>query len=86
MAVNECRLCGRVGPTEVHHVFSGSYRKRSDEFGATVNLCPECHRYIHSGKGVEAKRQLQCEVQYEVMDANEWTLRDWFLIFGKSWI
>lgn len=82
----ECRLCGRIGPTEEHHVFSGSYRRLSDEYGATVRLCPECHRYIHSGKGVEDKRQLQCDVQYEVMDANGWDLNMWLQIFGKSWI
>ena len=86
MAVNECILCGRIGPTEVHHVFPGAYRKLSDEYGAVVLLCPECHRYIHSGKGVEDKRQLQCDVQYEVMDANEWDLNMWLQIFGKSWI
>ena len=86
MAVGECRLCGRVGPTETHHVFAGAYRQLSDRYGATVTLCHSCHRYIHSGKGVEDKRQLQCDVQYEVMDANEWGLNMWLQIFGKSWI
>ena len=51
-----------------------------------MNLCPECHRYIHSSKGVETKRQLQCDVQYLTMDANEWDLNMWIQIFGKSWI
>lgn len=82
----ECRLCGKIGPTEEHHVFSGSYRKLSDKYGATVRLCPKCHSYIHSGKGYEDKRQLQCDVQYELMDANEWDLNQWLQIFGKSWI
>lgn len=64
----ECRLCGKHGIMERHHV------------------CPECHRHIHSSKGWEDKQQLQCDIQYEVMDANGWTVRDWLKLWGKSWI
>lgn len=51
-----------------------------------MDLCPSCHRYIHSSKGVETKRQLQCDIQYQVMDANEWDLNWWLLIWNKSWL
>lgn len=83
----ECRLCGKHGIMERHHVFGGVYRKTSDRIeGCVVTLCPECHRHIHSSKGWEDKQQLQCDIQYEVMDANEWTVRDWLKLWGKSWI
>lgn len=81
-------MCGRTGTVERHHVFGGIYRKHSEQFKeyCVINLCPECHRFIHSSKGAETKRQLQCDIQYLAMDGNEWTLRDWMLLFGKSWI
>lgn len=82
----ECRLCGRIGFMNTHHVFGGSYRKLSDYYGATVTLCPECHRYIHSAQGVEDKEQLQFEIQTELMDAYNWTIRDWLNIWNKSWL
>lgn len=86
MEMKECYLCGKVGPTERHHVFGGSYRQLSEEYGCVVDLCPACHRHIHSSKGTEDRRQLQCDIQYQTMDANEWDLNWWLLIFNKSWL
>ncbi len=82
----ECRLCGYIGLVETHHVFMGSYRRLSDKYGATVTLCPYCHRYIHSGTGTDARRELQRTVQHEVMQTQGWTLDEWLKIFQKSWI
>ena len=52
-----CYICGRSGATEVHHVFYGSAnRKISEELGAKVNLCSECHhKLIHEGTSQEAE-------------------------------
>ena len=86
MEPKECYLCGRVGYTHRHHVFGGRFRNASERYGCVVDLCPECHQYIHSGKGVETKRQLQCDIQYLKMDENGWTQRDWMTMFGRSWI
>lgn len=88
MAVGECYLCGKTGTVERHHVFGGIYRRHSEDYKeyCVVNLCPECHRYIHSSKGVETKRQMQCDIQYLAMDGNDWDLNMWLQIFGKSWI
>ena len=82
----ECRLCGHIGLIETHHVFMGSYRRLSDKYGATVTLCPYCHRYIHSAKGVEARRQLQHDVQQAYMDKMGWNVNQWISIWGKSWL
>jgi predicted HNH restriction endonuclease len=82
----ECRFCGKRGFVHVHHVYGGSYRKTSDLLGLTVELCPECHRYVHSAEGVEARRQLQHDVQQEYMDKMDWNVNRWISIFGKSWL
>ena len=81
-----CYLCDRHGPTECHHVFGGSYRKTCDLFGLTVDLCPECHRFIHSAKGVETRRQLQHDTQLAYMQKMDWNVNKWISIFGKSWL
>lgn len=44
----KCFVCGKIGPTELHHVFPGSRRKRCDQDGLTVYLCPYCHWKCHN--------------------------------------
>ena len=81
-----CYRCGKVGYTHRHHCFGGSYRKTCDLFGLTVDLCPECHEYIHSAKGTEERRQLQHDVQLAYMQKMDWNVNKWISIFGKSWL
>lgn len=81
-----CYLCGKVGYVHRHHCYGGSYRKTSDLFGLTVELCPTCHEYIHSAKGTEDRRQLQHDVQQEYMDKMGWNVNYWISIFVKSWL
>lgn len=84
--MEECYICGKVGLTETHHVFGGSYRQLSDDFGLTVELCPACHRFIHSGKGVKTRRQLQHDIQQAAMEKFGWNVNYWISIFAKSWL
>ena len=45
MYFGTCFLCGKVGPLEEHHVFSGPFRKKSEKHGLKVGLCGDsCHR------------------------------------------
>lgn len=44
-----CYLCGSYGRLEIHHIFGGSNRKNSTQFGLTVALCPCCHRGDDTG-------------------------------------
>ena len=45
-----CFLCGRYGPTEVHHIFGGTAnRKLSEQDGLWVYLCPDCHNRPPNG-------------------------------------
>ena len=81
-----CYLCERYGVTEIHHCLSGSYRQLADKYGLTVNLCPDCHRFIHSGAGAETKRRMAATAQQKAMERNGWTLEAWMRIFQKSWL
>ena len=42
-----CFLCGKNGsedPLDLHHVFGGPYRKKSEKYGLVVYLCHhDCH-------------------------------------------
>lgn len=84
--MKECYLCHRIGQTERHHVFSGSYRKAADRLGLVVDLCPECHRYIHSGNGAAVKKILAMDIQKKYMTEHETGLSEWIALMGKSWI
>lgn len=45
-----CFMCGRYGPTEVHHIFGGvANRKLSEQDGIWVYLCPDCHNRPPNG-------------------------------------
>ena len=84
--MNYCYLCGYTDHLETHHCLSGSYRPLADKYGLTVKLCPDCHRFVHSGAGATTKRRMAAEAQRKAMDDNGWTLDDWLTIFSKSWI
>lgn len=43
MGVKKCYLCGSTHSLCVHHVFGGSTRKKSTEYGLVVYLCRDCH-------------------------------------------
>lgn len=39
-------MCGRPAVND-HHILYGSLRSRSELYGLKVNLCFDCHRWIH---------------------------------------
>lgn len=41
-----CYLCGSTHNLEIHHIFSGSNRKNSTQYGLVVTLCANCHRGV----------------------------------------
>ena len=58
-----CKICGIAGSTEIHHIYSGAYRKLSDDNDFVIELCRECHRKLHdNGK---AMRKLKEDTQRE---------------------
>ena len=87
-----CWLCGANGsddPLEAHHVFPGMLRKKSERYGLVVDLCGNrCHRLgkyaVHKNR--ETARALKAAAQKACMEENGWSLEDWHIVFGKSYI
>ncbi len=88
-----CYLCGRYGtsvdPLDCHHVFFGSLRKKSEQFGLKVYLHHNsCHIFgehaVHKNHAV--CRELQEEAQKIAMEHYNWSVDDFRREFGKNYI
>ena len=90
--MKECFLCGRNGaadPLDMHHIFPGPYRKKSDQYGLVVPLCHyRCHEdgeySVH--KCMETMLQLKALGQRKVMDEQGWTTERFIQEFGKNYL
>lgn len=71
---------------DMHHVYFGPLRKKSDKYGLTVYLCHDtCHlNGVH--KNAEINRTLQSEVQKKAMQHYGWTEDEFREIFHKSYL
>lgn len=81
-----CYVCGRTDPLHLHHIFAGSHRKKADEWGCWVWLCPEHHT---GPRGVHFNKQLDKKLKEITQDKWEerFGSRDKFIKeFGKSWL
>lgn len=88
---DRCFLCGRNARADYmgldeHHVFSGSKRKLSEQYGLKVYLCHNsCHlNGVH--RNAEINKTLKAFTQRAAMLHYGWTVEDFRLIFGKSYI
>lgn len=87
-----CFLCGRsesaYNRMEVHHLFGGANRKKSDRLGLVVPLCHGCHNEppygVHFNK--ETMQMLHEYGQRKAMEENGWTTEDFIREFGKNYL
>jgi len=92
MDEQRCFLCGRNGngdTLEIHHVFPGSLRKKSEKYGLVVLLCGKrCHRLGKKSahKCEETALMLKRWAQRKAMEENGWTMADWHREFGKNYL
>ena len=92
MSDRRCALCGANGsadPLDRHHVFNGALRKKSEKYGAVVDLCHHsCHLYgaaaIHRCRETSLffKRQAQARIMFE----QGWDTDRWIAEFGKNYL
>ena len=90
--MRECWLCGKNGaedPLDLHHVFNGAYKKKSERYGLLVYLCHDaCHetgRYaVH--RNAETERYLKQWGQRKVMREQHWTTEEFIEVFGKNYL
>ena len=87
-----CFLCGRNGasdPLDLHHIFPGACRKKSEKYGAVVDLCGNaCHRNgehaVH--RDGDVMRRLRREFQVKIMQEQGWTEAEFLRAFGKIYL
>lgn len=86
-----CFLCGKNGngdALEVHHVFNGPYKWKSEQYGRLVYLCGEaCHR---NGKGAVHKNRAVSDnlkeiFQKKIMAEQGWDVNRFVEEFGKNY-
>ena len=83
----QCFICGKYGDTECHHIFFGSNRKYSEQYGLTVYLCPECHRTseiaVHRNKEVRTTLQRIGQRTFEKKCGSR---EEFVKLFGKNYL
>lgn len=84
----ECFICKTTRNLELHHIFGGAYRSKSDRDGLTVYLC-HCH-HNESPIGVHHNRQrmdwLRAIGQRAWMQHNNATIEDFIREFGRNYL
>lgn len=89
MGYGQCFLCGRWGNLEIHHIFGGANRKKSQKYGLTVALCGiKCHR---EGKRAvhrynKTAQKLHKYGQRKFMKEQGATVEDFRKMFGKNYL
>ncbi len=81
-----CYICGRQG-TEVHHVFFGPLRHKSEEWGMTVRLC-RCHHEsspqgVHGGNRLlDLRLKRDAQKRFESAHGHELFMQE----FGRNYL
>ena len=72
---NVCFICGKYGPTERHHCFSGPNRRLAEEDKLVVYLCHSCHNEppmgVHFNKEVRRWLQAKAQKAYEELQIGQ---------------
>ena len=88
----ECFLChrnGRGDRLELHHIFGGANRKKSDKYGLVVWLCgSRCHREqrYSAHMNAEIMALLHRYGQEKCMKEQGWTVEQFVKEFGKNYL
>lgn len=82
-----CFICGKVGYTECHHIYSSANRKYSEEYGLTVYLCPECHRIseVSAHRNGEVREVLR-RIGQRAFERRWGSREDFIKLFGKNYL
>lgn len=90
--MKECWLCGRNGsadPLDMHHIFGGPYKAKSEKYGLLVPLCHEtCHIFGENAvhHNAETMRELRRWGQEKAMREQGWSTEQFIQIFGKNYL
>lgn len=82
-----CFVTGRTYELDVHHIFHGPYRSKSDELGCWVYLSHEVHMALHDHRepyaDLDAYLKQTCQ---QAMEDAGWSREDFIKTFGRSYI
>lgn len=84
-----CFLCGDQCPTEKHHVYEGSGRRKlSEKYGLWVWLCHNCHNEPPNGVHFNHEKDLalKARIQIRAMYVYGWTVEQFRKLFRKSYL
>lgn len=78
-----CIVCN-MPSTDAHHVFPGSRRKKSTQYGFVVNLCRAHHNeiHMHPNKGLDLALKQKCQEDFEKTHSREEFIKE----FGRSYL
>lgn len=86
--IGYCFLCGKWNVLEKHHIFGGANRKKSEKYKLTVDLCHNCHN--EPPNGVHHNRKAMDDLhrygQMKAMSEQNWTVKQFYEVFGKNYI
>lgn len=88
--LNRCYLCGRRDqPLDIHHIFGGALRRKSEHYGLKVRLCHDsCHIFGQNAVHVDRRTDLMLKrrAQKIAMLKYDWTEEEWRQEFYKSYL
>ena len=84
----ECLICGRPDWIERHHLFQGSNRKLSEQYGLVADLCHYCHNEPPDGAhhNAEVMENLHCYGQALFMLKYRANKDDFRKLFGANYL
>lgn len=84
--LGHCYFTGNA-PVEVHHIFGGSNRNRSAEYGFCIPLRPDLHpNGVHAGKDAKDIDVMLKRMAQEYYEAHIGTREQFRKEFGKSYL
>lgn len=82
--LEQCYICKQYNYCETHHIFNGSNRKKSEEYGSLIRVCRKCHTEIH--RNYELRSELKKQAQEKIMEENKWNIDNFRQVFYKNYI
>jgi len=81
-----CYECGRYGILQKHHIFGGADRKKSEKYGLTVHLCPDCHvctpQAVHNNRRFMVRLRQIGQREFESQYSHEKFMKE----FGRNYL
>lgn len=84
--MKECWFCGSQEYLQMHHVFAGAYRKKSERMRFVVPLCMTCHLDGRMGVHANQERNLVLKRWAQEQFEETHTRQEFREVFGKNYL